>query len=455
MTCDIAGNGGFNKVAWNRYEYQGKMYHFDGEEAQQVVTPNHKMLYETNYNRKTVDASQFHSLSLGTQQMINTMQADSAKHVDPLIVRLAAAIQADGSYAGNRVQFHFEKDRKFERLVEILDALNVDQDWKVTCEGRYKCSLGRLGPVAQACNLLTDDKMFAWEILQLSQNNLQVLVNEVVYWDGSVDEGPRNYRVYFSKPQQNADVIYTAARLVGIGSTKRLSKDGVWQVSFNKRTRSASHRSEKVQYAGLVYCPTTPTGFFLIRRGGKISCTGNSNYMMGPYTFQLNCLKESEGTLVLSADDSKMFLGTYKMLFPEVVELQMETIELVRRDRELINLLGYPRRFERNFTDSYFREAISWRPQSTVGCITHIAYRRLYDTYPDRVRLINNKHDSYAALVRDDDVPEMALKMQQFMEQRLVGRDGAEFTMRAEIQVGQNMKKFNEKTNPQGMKNYD
>jgi hypothetical protein len=186
-----------------------------------------------------------------------------------------------------------------------------------------------------------------------------------------------------------------------------------------------------------------------------------SSYKMGPHTFQESVLKESEGTIILDYAQAKYFLDTFKQLFPEVVAWQSEIEARIRAERILFNLQGYPRRFESIITDGYLRDAISWIPQSTVGCITHLAYRRLFDhvrAHNLSWRLFNNKHDSYAALVPIEEAKPAADTMMQFINQPLVGWDGSNFTMRSEVQVGFNMgkAKLNKATgvwtNPRGLK---
>jgi len=177
-----------------------------------------------------------------------------------------------------------------------------------------------------------------------------------------------------------------------------------------------------------------------------------SNYKMGPNTFREFTLKESEGSLILDMAQAQYYLGTYKELFPEIIEWQNEIEARVKRDRRLVNLLGFPRRFERMFTDSYIREIISWIPQSTVGCITHNAVEQTCAHIIKHKlpwRLVSNKHDSYALLVPDNHIPEVREVMKRHINITLRGVD-AEFTMASDFQVGKNFKKFS-KTNPQGM----
>jgi hypothetical protein len=185
---------------------------------------------------------------------------------------------------------------------------------------------------------------------------------------------------------------------------------------------------------------------------GKMVCHASS-YRMRERTFQLQALKQSHGTMVLTLDQCKIFLQFFATLFPEIIEWQDEIEFTIRRRRELVNLQGFPRRFERPLSDSYIREGISWVPQSTVGVITHKAIHRYNREKPSHHRpALNNKHDSFLVAVPDTDVRETAALMQHCLAQRLVGRDGVEFTMKSEAQAGKNWGGYDEKENPLGMR---
>lgn len=179
-----------------------------------------------------------------------------------------------------------------------------------------------------------------------------------------------------------------------------------------------------------------------------------SNYKMGPNTFREQALKESEGSLIMTFDEAKYYLDIYKQLFPEIVEWQIEIEHEIRTKRLLRNLFGFPRSFERLITDSYIREAISWIPQSTVGCITHRAYRATFDYVQAHKlpwRLVSNKHDSYAVLAPDSEQEHVRAIMAKHIGLHLVGKRG-EFTMVSDFQVGKNLKKYHETENPLGMR---
>jgi len=180
---------------------------------------------------------------------------------------------------------------------------------------------------------------------------------------------------------------------------------------------------------------------------GKRTAHGSS-YKMGPITFRNANIKQSKGKLVLSIAECRAFLDMFKRLFPEVVAWQDSVETTLRRERKLVNHFGYTRLFTRELTDSYVREAISWRPQSTVGCITHQAIRRArvagYAT-------CSNKHDSAAVMVTCEDASTAAAFMQNAMRVKLQGHD-CEFTMNSEVQIGSNWGAYDADTNPTGMR---
>jgi len=189
---------------------------------------------------------------------------------------------------------------------------------------------------------------------------------------------------------------------------------------------------------------------------GKKTCHGKS-YDMKWRTFQLSVLKDSGGALALTKDQSCFYLDMFDRLFPEIIELQKETILEARTYRVLANLFGYPRAFERIFTDSYNREILSFKPQSTVGCITHIACEKMQDYIEDNNKawdLLSNKHDSLATQVpaTKKDVLECSAKQEEFLAAKLIGRGGIEFIMKSETQIGRRWAKYDKFSIPDGMK---
>lgn len=189
---------------------------------------------------------------------------------------------------------------------------------------------------------------------------------------------------------------------------------------------------------------------------GKRTAHGAS-YKMGPFTFQLAVLKDTHGAMVLTFSQCKTFLNMFSTLFPEVVEWQQEVVLEAKTNRVLYNGFGFPRHCGRTFTDGYERELISWKPQSTIGCITTNGILKIRTLIKDKNlawSMLNNKHDSMLHEVPEKDADFCARESVAAMAVNLCGRDGVRYTMKSEVQIGKNWGRYHPTLNPNGMKDY-
>jgi len=187
---------------------------------------------------------------------------------------------------------------------------------------------------------------------------------------------------------------------------------------------------------------------------GKRTCHARS-YKMGWYSFIQSTLKDSHGMMVLSAAEAKRFLSMFDEMFPEIIEWQQETIAEAEATRTLRNIFGYPRHCGRIFTEGYKRELISFKPQSSVAIITHQAIRYINKHINENKKpwtLLNQKHDSILIEVPDADTVDAAAVMQKGLAAEMIGRDGVQFTMKADAQIGKNWAPFHPEKNPNGLK---
>lgn len=188
----------------------------------------------------------------------------------------------------------------------------------------------------------------------------------------------------------------------------------------------------------------------------KMICHG-LNYGMKSGAFQLNTLEKSRGKIALSKKEAERYYLEYHTLFPEIREWQMSVANQLYATNYLFNLQGFPLYFD-TVNDGMMREGISAVPQSTVGCITHIAYTKMQQ-YIEKEKLdwdlLANTHDSYLAQCPDfpEEIKHCATKMQEFMNQELIC-GGEKFRMKSEIVIGHNWSPFSTEKNPQGLKEY-
>ena len=219
---------------------------------------------------------------------------------------------------------------------------------------------------------------------------------------------------------------------------------------------------EQIKFCEPDYLPTIPDWEALhktIKKSGVPYDTGKrvihaDNYGMAWPTYLDYTLKESDGEVQLTKEEGMAHLGTKAALFPEIGDLKRELIEMAQRDRILYNLLGYPIQLTQPWNNAMERKALACIPQSTVGCITHLAVCRMYenDIIKDRRdwTIINNKHDSFAVFHKPEDREEVQHKMVKYLCVELRWKDTV-FEMKAEASTGLNFGKWSE-DNPNGLK---
>ena len=105
----------------------------------------------------------------------------------------------------------------------------------------------------------------------------------------------------------------------------------------------------------------------------------------------------------------------------------------------LRNLFGYPRMFTQPIEASMYKEAFAFVPQSTVGCITNLAFTDLYNNpriQELRADVLQNNHDSVLLQCYDRDAQEVAEIACTALNREMVSPQGETFKMRSEAMLG-------------------
>lgn len=200
---------------------------------------------------------------------------------------------------------------------------------------------------------------------------------------------------------------------------------------------------KKVGYDGNVFCPFTKSGFFVIRRHGKISITGNSlNYDAKARAFRTNTLVKSEGAVALSLEQSQRVIDIRCNLFPELGDWQSKIVIELKRTKILRNLFGHPRVFTGRIEESMYKEAYAYKPQSTVGQITNYAITEMQERLEKGDELLQragtdvlqNNHDSMLVQCYPEFKREVSIEMRKHMNRALVNPKGEKFQMKTEVQ---------------------
>lgn len=205
--------------------------------------------------------------------------------------RVLLMTQADGHYVratalGRCLRFRFTKARKIQRCRELLSRAGVPfRDRVDAYDGVTVFTI----PYEHMPEWLWSfNKRFSWDWLHAPA---ALVFAELVLWDGS-KSSPEGID-YLTTVQQNADFVQALAHLSGRTCSITCRVRTGWSdayrcfidnapapVTFRKPQR-VTVRTEH----NAVYCAHTPTGYFLIRRNGRVWVTGNSGKGVQPHNF--------------------------------------------------------------------------------------------------------------------------------------------------------------------------
>lgn len=208
-------------------------------------------------------------------------------------IRLMVAFQADGSladYESHCSRIRVSKQRKAERLEWILDNLGIDYKHHVRHYDIYANNTEhefRFNPPRFSKSF----DSFWWDC---SQEQLEIIADEVGHWDGSFVQNSKNKTIrYFTVDKANADFIQYVFHAVGLNTSfvkdnrkNKYVKTGTCYTVNGTTTGNGFRcfankdgKCEVVDYQtedGFKYCFSVPSTFLVIRQNGKIFITGNS-----------------------------------------------------------------------------------------------------------------------------------------------------------------------------------
>ena len=262
--------------------YEGKMYHYESARCDQLSTPDHKMPYLGKDGRWTSDTVENLANKRIAIPFTGIRHAPATLEHD--LLRVVIMTQADGCYTTDgQLNFRFKKERKVQRCKMLLRRAGIPFTFD-----RLSGGVTRINVRSRDLPLwlrIFRDKQFGYWLLNESAD---VIFDELPEWDGY--RGGPNSIQYSTNNRANADLIQALAALSGRYATlllKKVQKEN-WAPQYVVNiwnTPGKSHTLPKPtveDFSGTVYCASTSTGFFLVRRGGKVWVTGNSGRLFQP-----------------------------------------------------------------------------------------------------------------------------------------------------------------------------
>ena len=202
------------------------------------------------------------------------------------MIRFFIAVQADGHYMYEKnqdgekrfygLEFHVKKERKIERIKEILDSIKFDYTESHKSDGSVSIRVFNkdgVNIVQDICELYLEDKHFTWKWLEMSEEQAKLFLEEIQLWDGCTAAN-----LYTSKESINLDIVNAIAALNGVGSRVSGSNVNFRENPVNTISGSIDIKRNTCQSKGRhteVTCVSVKTGIFLVRQNGKTFIIGN------------------------------------------------------------------------------------------------------------------------------------------------------------------------------------
>ena len=279
------------------FDYEGEMYSIKTQRCEQLSTPDHKMPYldkEGSWHSDVISKVASKRFCIP----FYGYKASNANSIDGNMLRVLIMTQADGHYTEDGVRYHFKKKRKVDRCKMLLRKAEIP--FSVRHNGDRSTVFyvpRRHEPLPLR---MFENKVFGMWLLNESAD---VVFDEIQYWDCSSNS--KNTVQYVTCNKKNADLIQALAVMSGRSATMltKFRNNEKWSTAYvvniwNNAGKSHTVRIENVSkenYRGKVYCAETKTGYFLVRRKGKVWVTGNSGRGVQVQNLPQNHLEDLDG----------------------------------------------------------------------------------------------------------------------------------------------------------------
>ncbi len=267
------------------YNIKNKRVNFTTSKEHKHLTYNQKTKrLEEILTKDLVDTHNRNATGNNKKLITNFQYSGSGMPYTNDELRLRVAIIAEGHITDSlRVQMSFKKERKITRFRELLEKTNTEYtEGVVSGYTRFWFKVPKY------------EKEFALEWYNASFEQMKVIADEVLLWDGSIIDRSKNGRIpsigFFSTSKKSTDYVQFIFTVVGYNPAisydvregrKTTYRVGVNQsqgvgIAKNPRAATTTTITEVESEDGLMYCFCVDSGFFVVRQHDQIYVSGNS-----------------------------------------------------------------------------------------------------------------------------------------------------------------------------------
>ena len=326
-------------------------------------------------------------------------------------IRVMVAVIADGHFPnnGNRCVIRIKKQRKIERLCNLLIQANIQYKEK-TCGGKPDFQVFTFDAPRH-------DKEFTEYWWKAAQFQLEIIADELPHWDASADKRPSagtrfstfiestaNFAQYaFSATKRPASITTSCRDRTNEG--RGLMLEYVVHAQAKDKLIGPGRRESIFEISnpeGFKYCFEVPTSFLLLRHNGYIFATGNTGKtLVQILDFAQQHKKDSKAMLVLApksllkaawANDIRKFAPHLKVsiawannrkeAFAAKADVYITNIDAVT------DLLKYPKTAWKDFgrlvvdESTAYKNPTSKRSKAVAKLAKHFEWRRVMTGTP-------------------------------------------------------------------------
>ncbi|MCK4860172.1 MAG: hypothetical protein KAS87_06420 [Candidatus Omnitrophica bacterium] len=266
-----------------------KMYNIASKRQNQLITPNHRVLYDGNRRGKYQFAT---PKNLPHKLIIPTAGKYKPKKtikISNAFIELIGWIITEGHFEADSnairiTQAEWFNKEKFDEIKEVLKRLKI----KFTIHGDKRGnSIFRICAESgkEIRKHISSKNIPRWCLNTISLEQMNLLLDTMMKGDGTISKNSSCYYVGDKKLADEFQELCVKTDRRGIISDYK-KETGSYHIVPSRRhhTEITKHNVAETIYSGVVWCPTVNNGTWIARRNGKPFITGNSSQLAVNYT---------------------------------------------------------------------------------------------------------------------------------------------------------------------------
>lgn len=299
------------------FHHRGKMVRIKNKHQDMLITPDHKCIFRKEWQKKWTKCEAQDLLSLddiilpskarwkGENKeyfiLPSTIRKDWNRIYEEKKIDMKVWLEFLGYFLSDGCVAFRNADHQHSRMVQVQICQRNVHPYKVNAirnvlnklpfkygtyfyekygDYQFKIANKQLYEwLANHCGADSKTKHIPREFLELSPEYLRILLDSLMLGDGYWSKN-KTGGTYYTISKQLADDVFELTIKLGFNSHLSYSS-GKYRINFSlldkKRHIRGKNDVEIVDYDGMAYCFSVPTGFFVTERNGYIAFQGNTS----------------------------------------------------------------------------------------------------------------------------------------------------------------------------------